>query len=206
MSEDRKGWKLLQRKVHFDSNHDKKNVAYNGFIVYTETNWQVNCGYSIAATNLLTAEGIEFLTVDVTTDQTLRTKVIQHSKHRHFPQIYVGRRYIGGFHELSSIKSAGFLHALHDVDLDTSALMNLNKTDIEQALTRKNIPQYATEALRFYLRLFEEVPEVSSIPFDVFCYAYLKKENLETDKASKKPGRLANFVRNYVEMEEKYYD
>lgn len=141
-------------------------------IVYIEE----KCGYCLAATNLLQTEDVDFRTIDVTHDQILRTLIIKQSKSRQFPQIFIGSRYVGSLSELRSIHKAGWLHELNDIRNQSCDLNNLTKLDIEQALQRKDLPNYAIKALNYFLKLYERSPDIVTTSFDELAFFYFEKE------------------------------
>jgi len=70
------------------------------------------CGYCRMAESLLRRKGIEFAAVDVTESDAARTWLIQATRQRTVPQIFIKHRSIGGFSELSALDRSGKLDAM----------------------------------------------------------------------------------------------
>lgn len=74
-------------------------------IVYS----QPFCGYCSAAKRLLDRKGVEYTEIDVMLDPGKRVEMIDRSGQQTVPQIFFGRRHIGGFDELSALDRSGSL-------------------------------------------------------------------------------------------------
>ena len=70
------------------------------------------CPYCVAAKRLLEERDIPFAEYDVASDTVLRADVMQRSRRRTVPQIFIDGRAIGGFEELRALDEAGGLDAL----------------------------------------------------------------------------------------------
>ena len=70
------------------------------------------CPYCVAAKRLLEERDIPFAEYDVASDTALRADVMQRSRRRTVPQIFIDGRSIGGFEELRALDEAGELEAL----------------------------------------------------------------------------------------------
>jgi len=70
------------------------------------------CGYCRMAENLLRRKGIAFEAVDVTESSDARTWLIQATRQRTVPQVFIKTRSIGGFSELSALDRSGKLDAM----------------------------------------------------------------------------------------------
>ena len=67
------------------------------------------CGYCSQAKALLDARGFEYEVVDMSRDAEAREELVARTGRMTFPQIMVGDRSVGGFHELLAAHRAGTL-------------------------------------------------------------------------------------------------
>ena len=70
------------------------------------------CAYCANAKRLLKARGFDFEEIDITNDPSLEQDVIECTGQRTVPQIFVGKKFIGGFVELARLISKGELDHL----------------------------------------------------------------------------------------------
>ncbi len=70
------------------------------------------CSYCTMAKRLLGAKGQQWTEIDVERDSGRRAEMIERSGRRTVPQIFVGKRHIGGFDDLQALEKAGELDAL----------------------------------------------------------------------------------------------
>lgn len=70
------------------------------------------CGFCRMAEGLLRRRQIPFEAVDVTHSSEARTWLVQATRQRTVPQIFIKQRSIGGFSELSALERSGKLDAL----------------------------------------------------------------------------------------------
>jgi len=70
------------------------------------------CGYCSAAKRLLKDKGAEFLEINVLFSPERRQQMIELSGRQTVPQIFIGKRHIGGYTELSALETKGELDAL----------------------------------------------------------------------------------------------
>jgi glutaredoxin 3 len=71
------------------------------------------CPYCTMAERLLRAKGIEDITkLRVDLQPELRVEMMQQTKRRTVPQIYIGDVHVGGFDDLSALDRAGGLDPL----------------------------------------------------------------------------------------------
>lgn len=70
------------------------------------------CSYCNQAKRFLGANGIEFDTVDVTTDAEKRDWLVKTTGQRTVPQIFVGDTNVGGYSELTGMHRKGELQPL----------------------------------------------------------------------------------------------
>ena len=68
-------------------------------IIYTSN----LCPYCTMAKRLLTAKGATYTELNVDTTNGLREEMMQKTKRRTVPQIYIGKQHVGGFDELRSL-------------------------------------------------------------------------------------------------------
>lgn len=77
-------------------------------IVYTSR----LCPYCTMAKKLLDRKGAAFIEIDVDSKPGLRQELMEKSKRRTVPQIYIGDRHIGGFDDLHALDIKGELDPL----------------------------------------------------------------------------------------------
>lgn len=61
------------------------------------------CGYCYAAKALLDEHGLAYTEIDVTFDNEKRQEMMERSKQRTVPQIFVDAKPVGGFRELAKL-------------------------------------------------------------------------------------------------------
>ncbi len=67
------------------------------------------CPYCVAAKRLLGERGIEYREVDVSGDDAKRAWLLDTTKRRTVPQIFIGDAAIGGFDDLAALDRSGEL-------------------------------------------------------------------------------------------------
>jgi glutaredoxin 3 len=70
------------------------------------------CGYCVRAKKLLEAKGISFREIDIDGDPAHRKWMMEHSKRRSVPQIFMGETHLGGWEELVALERSGELDRL----------------------------------------------------------------------------------------------
>ena len=71
------------------------------------------CPYCMRAEQLLTAKGVETINkIRVDLQPELRLEMMQKTGRRTVPQIYIGKKHIGGFDDLRALDIAGGLDEL----------------------------------------------------------------------------------------------
>ncbi|MGI9387530.1 MAG: glutaredoxin 3 [Methyloligellaceae bacterium] len=85
-------------------------------VIYTKD----YCGFCAQAKAFLEAKGATFTEIDVTHDTTLQTEMMDRSKRRTVPQIFIDGRHIGGFDDLAALDRRGELDTLFNVNEDES--------------------------------------------------------------------------------------
>jgi len=71
------------------------------------------CPYCVRAIDLLKAKGAEIEEIDVTMNPGLRAKMRELAGGRNkVPQVFIGERHIGGYHELYALDVEGALDPL----------------------------------------------------------------------------------------------
>jgi len=61
------------------------------------------CPYCIMAKKLLDRKGVVYTEINVDTNPGLRQEMMEKTKRRTVPQIYIGDRHIGGFDDLHAL-------------------------------------------------------------------------------------------------------
>ena len=61
------------------------------------------CPYCIMAKKLLDRKGVAYTEINVDTNPGLRQEMMEKTKRRTVPQIYIGDRHIGGFDDLHAL-------------------------------------------------------------------------------------------------------
>lgn len=67
------------------------------------------CPYCVAAKRLLSQRGIAYREIDVTGDDAKRAWLLETTKRRTVPQIFIGEAAIGGYDELAAMDRSGEL-------------------------------------------------------------------------------------------------
>lgn len=70
------------------------------------------CAYCNAAKRLLDSKGAEYTEINVDEDPKLRTEMVERTKRRSVPQIFIGDVHVGGFDDLSELNHEGKLDVL----------------------------------------------------------------------------------------------
>ena len=73
-----------------------------------------NCGYCVAAKNLLKSRGATYREVRIDIDASQRAEMVQKTRRTSVPQIFIDATHIGGFEELVALDRAGGLKPLLD--------------------------------------------------------------------------------------------
>ncbi len=76
--------------------------------IYTTT----SCGYCVAAKELFKRKGVAFDEIDVSTDYEKRDWLVQATKQRTVPQIFIDGKSYGGFSDVNALDKAGELDPL----------------------------------------------------------------------------------------------
>ncbi len=77
-------------------------------VLYTKP----GCPYCDMAKRLLAAKGQTWTEIDVEADPARRTEMIERSRRRTVPQIWIGERHVGGFDDLAELERKGELDGL----------------------------------------------------------------------------------------------
>lgn len=83
-------------------------IADAGVVVYG-TAW---CGYCAAARRLLATKGVPFHEIDIDEAPSRRQEMIERSGRHTVPQVFIGRRHIGGYSDLAALEREGRLDEL----------------------------------------------------------------------------------------------
>ena len=70
------------------------------------------CGYCVRAKQLLERKGVAVTEIMVDRDPVQREQMERITGRRTVPQIFIGGRHVGGYHDLSALERAGQLDAL----------------------------------------------------------------------------------------------
>lgn len=80
----------------------------NNIVIYTSN----LCPYCTMAKRLLTAKGVTYTELNVDSSDALREEMMQKTKRRTVPQIYIAEQHIGGFDELHKLDLKNELDSL----------------------------------------------------------------------------------------------
>jgi glutaredoxin 3 len=67
------------------------------------------CSYCVAAKRLLTARGVPYQEIDVSSDDAKRAWLVQATGRRTVPQIFIAGEPIGGYDDLAALDKSGEL-------------------------------------------------------------------------------------------------
>jgi len=70
------------------------------------------CPYCTMAKKLLEKKGLNYTEINVDENPALRQEMMQKTKRRTIPQIYIGEHHVGGFDELYALEKSGELDVL----------------------------------------------------------------------------------------------
>lgn len=70
------------------------------------------CGYCTMAKKLLASKGVSYSEIDVDSKPGLRQELIENTRRRTVPQIYIGDLHVGGFDDLRALDMQGELDGL----------------------------------------------------------------------------------------------
>lgn len=70
------------------------------------------CPYCINAKALLTRKGVTYEEIDVSRSPERMAEMLQRSKRRSVPQIFIGEHHVGGFDDLAALERDGKLDVL----------------------------------------------------------------------------------------------
>lgn len=71
-----------------------------------------HCPYCVNAKALLTRKGVAYEEIDVGSSPQRLAEMLQRSKRRSVPQIFIGEQHVGGFDDLAALERGGKLDAL----------------------------------------------------------------------------------------------
>lgn len=71
-----------------------------------------HCGYCVRVSHLLASKGVPFQEVDVSDDQGKRRWLVDVTKRRTVPQVFINGKPVGGFDELARLNRTGELDRL----------------------------------------------------------------------------------------------
>ena len=67
------------------------------------------CGFCRAAKHLLQTKKINFEEIPVDGDRAMRQELVQRTGQRTVPQIWIGKKHVGGFTDLAKLEQSGQL-------------------------------------------------------------------------------------------------
>jgi glutaredoxin 3 len=70
------------------------------------------CPYCLRAERLLQSKGVAFEKIRVDLEPQRRVEMMERTKRRTVPQIYIGDHHVGGYDDLAALERAGRLDAL----------------------------------------------------------------------------------------------
>lgn len=70
------------------------------------------CGYCVMAKKLLDSKNAKYIEINVDEQDGMREEMMQKTKRRTVPQIYIGDFHVGGFDDLNALNQAGKLDVL----------------------------------------------------------------------------------------------
>jgi glutaredoxin 3 len=70
------------------------------------------CPYCIMAERLLQSKGVSFEKIRVDLEPQRRVEMVERSKRRTVPQIWIGEHHVGGYDDLAALDRAGRLDPL----------------------------------------------------------------------------------------------
>jgi len=70
------------------------------------------CPYCVRAKQLFQRKGIDYQEIDVSLDHDLRIKLVERTKQRTVPQIFINDQHIGGCDDLYALERQGALDPL----------------------------------------------------------------------------------------------
>ncbi|MBV1874458.1 MAG: glutaredoxin 3 [Gammaproteobacteria bacterium] len=73
------------------------------------------CGYCHRAKQLLNSKGVKYIELAVDADQNLRKEMVRKSGQQTVPQIWIGKKHIGGCDELHHLERLGTLNNLLNI-------------------------------------------------------------------------------------------
>ena len=71
-----------------------------------------NCSYCVRVHQLLESKGVPFKEVDVSDDQGKRKWLMDVTRHRSVPQVFINGKPVGGFDDLARLNRSGELDRL----------------------------------------------------------------------------------------------
>jgi glutaredoxin 3 len=71
-----------------------------------------NCAYCVAAKNLLKSKGLDYAEIRIDTDAARREEMLERTRRRTVPQIFVNGHHVGGYEDLVAAERSGELAKL----------------------------------------------------------------------------------------------
>lgn len=86
----------------------ESTTEQDGVVIYTSP----FCGFCAAAKALLKSKDVDYAEIDILADPQSRTEMMERSRRRTVPQIFIASEHIGGFDDLKALDDAGELDPL----------------------------------------------------------------------------------------------
>lgn len=113
-------------------------VDNNAVLLFMKGNrHQPRCGFSARAVGVLEELGVEFHTVDVLSDPSIRSGIKLFSDWPTIPQLYINKEFVGGSDIVTQMASNGELHEMVGVEYVPPTPPTLHVTDSMVAALRK---------------------------------------------------------------------
>lgn len=78
--------------------------------------YSIGCPYCVMAKQLLDSKGVEYTTINVSTDPSLWDEMVQRSRRNTVPQIFINGQSVGGYDDIAILDRKGELDPLLDTD------------------------------------------------------------------------------------------
>ena len=75
-----------------------------------------SCPHCDRAKSLLNAKGVDYVEIDISDDEARTLEMIQRSRQRTVPQIFINDEAIGGFSQLAQLNARGVLDRKLDLE------------------------------------------------------------------------------------------
>lgn len=105
-------------------------IESNNVLLFMKGNKQMpQCGFSAKAIEALTSTGVDFETVDVLSDPSIRQGIKDYSNWPTIPQLYINQEFIGGSDILTQMHASGELHEMLGIKYEPPKAPEMTLTD-----------------------------------------------------------------------------